>query len=236
MLNILGPNITSNFFLFSALGFTSFCLLFKLWLVWNNLLCTNWSFLSTYFWNLVVSALILCSVSLMTTLRLLFFTWYFFQGLLSLHFLTVCFCSTLVIVLYVLLILLYWCNTSAILYASFPPWYLVILKVSCYYSFSLLFLQQHSFPPKLASLFQWLILYGCNTTLDLLLVFFLSPFSTFLRLTASKFSGSFIFSTILLIISCIFIRLILFYPSINNSIYFSSYIHFNLFITISISH
>ena len=48
--------------------------------------------------------------------------------------------------------------------------------------------------------------------------------SNFVRLITSKFFGSFIFSTLL-------IKVILFYPSINNSNYFSSYIHFNPSIT-----
>ena len=60
--------------------------------------------------------------------------------------------------------------------------------------------------------------------------------STFLRLTISKFIGSFIFSTVLLSIFFIFIKVIFFNPSINNSIYFSSNIcisHWLISITLS---
>ena len=104
-----------NFLLFSPLAFTSFYLLFpsiflskSFWLVWNNLFCTNWLFLSSFFWSLVVLALTLCFISSMTTLRPYSSHSTFFQDLVSFYSLTVCLCSIFVIVLHVFLFLQYW--------------------------------------------------------------------------------------------------------------------------------
>ena len=76
-----------NFLLSAPLGFTTFWLISpsppppppifsnkSFWLLWQNPVCTNWLFLSSYFWSLVVLTLILCFVSSMTTWRPLFFT------------------------------------------------------------------------------------------------------------------------------------------------------------------
>ena len=72
-----------NVLLSSAIGFHIILSTFSLnffkqeFLVGNNLFCTNWLFLSSYFWMLVVLALILCFISSMTTLTPLFFIQYF---------------------------------------------------------------------------------------------------------------------------------------------------------------
>ena len=108
-----------NFLLFSPLAFTSFYLLFpsiflskSFWLVWNNLFCTNWLFLSSFFWSLVVLALTLFYF-INDHIKALFFTYYFlsrsgfilfFDNLPLFHF---CNCATC---LFISAILVYKCR------------------------------------------------------------------------------------------------------------------------------
>ena len=141
----------------------------------------------------------------------------FFRDLLWLYFLTACLCSTFVIVLHVFLILQYY----------------YMLLFSCVPLFSPANSEKTIVPTKITNTG---ILYGSDSTPGLMLtVFFTFFLSTFLRFYAFYISTVF-FNYIIEYPFCIFIKVILFYPSINNSIYFSSYIHFNPSITNCISH